>query len=366
MKTQWQVKKLVEVCEVTAGQSPEGKFYNKSAKGLPFYQGKKEFGKKFIGAPTTWTTKITKAAEKDDILISVRAPVGPINFAIEKICIGRGLAAIRAGKNIDKDFLFLFLLFNEEKIIGNAGAVFASINKKDIENIKISLPPLEVQKRIVKVLDEAFEKIEKAKKNTEKNLLNTRELFDSYLQSVFANPAKHWEEKRLEECFKLRSGDNLTSKMMSKDGVYPVFGGNGIAGLHNNFNLSGSNVIIGRVGALCGNVRHIVENIWLTDNAFKVVDFKYELDHSFLTYLLNFRNLRSFARQAAQPVISNSSLKDVILPFPKSTTEQKSIVAKLDALSAETKKLERIYSQKLADLEELKKSILKKAFSGEL
>ena len=121
-----------------------------------------------------------------------------------------------------------------------------------------------------------------------------------------------WEVKRLEDCFKLKSGDGLTSKMMSKDGEYPVFGGNGIAGLHNNFNLYGSNVIIGRVGALCGNVRHMNEKIWLTDNAFRIVDFKYEFDHSFLTYLLNFKNLREYARQAAQPVISNSSLKDVL------------------------------------------------------
>ena len=81
-----------------------------------------------------------------------------------------------------------------------------------------------------------------------------------------------WEVRRLEDCFKLKSGDGLTSKMMSQGGEYPVFGGNGIAGWHDNFNLSGSNVIIGRVGALCGNVRHMNEHIWLTDNAFRIVD----------------------------------------------------------------------------------------------
>ena len=74
---------------------------------------------------------------------------------------------------------------------------------------------------------------------------------------------KGWEKQRLEHCFKLKSGCGLTSKMMSDSGEYPVFGGNGIAGLHNEYNLSGSNVIIGRVGALCGNVRHMKENIWL-------------------------------------------------------------------------------------------------------
>jgi len=138
-----------------------------------------------------------------------------------------------------------------------------------------------------------------------------------------------WIDKKFSECFRLRSGDGLTSKAMV-EGVYPVYGGNGIAGMHNEFNLSGDNVIIGRVGALCGIARHITENIWLTDNAFKIVDFKYHFANDFLTYLLNYKNLRSLARQAAQPVISNSSLKDLTLNFPISVAEQKRIVAILD------------------------------------
>jgi type I restriction enzyme S subunit len=92
----------------------------------------------------------------------------------------------------------------------------------------------------------------------------------------------------------------------------------------------------------------------------------FDFDNSFLTYLLNFTNLRSYARQAAQPVISNSSLKDVVLKFPKSKKEQQSIVQKFDDLKLETHKLESIYSQKIKDLDELKKSVLQKAFSGEL
>jgi len=186
----WQTKKLGEVCDVIAGQSPEGQFYNKIEDGLPFYQGKKEFTEKFIGEPTTWTTKITKEAFAGDILMSVRAPVGPVNFATEKICIGRGLAAIRASKEIDKDFLFNFLQMFESEIVGNAGAVFSSISKTQIENIEIPLPPLVEQKRIVKILDEVFEGVRKARGNVEKNLKNSQELFESYLQNIFVNPKR--------------------------------------------------------------------------------------------------------------------------------------------------------------------------------
>jgi type I restriction enzyme S subunit len=119
------------------------------------------------------------------------------------------------------------------------------------------------------------------------------------------------------------------------------------------------------VGALCGNARHITEEIWLTDNAFRIVDRHFEFDDAFLTYLLNFKNLRSFARQAAQPVISNSSLKDLLLTFPE-IVKQKKIAAQLDALAEETHRLESIYQQKLAALEALKKSLLHQAFTGAL
>jgi type I restriction enzyme, S subunit len=245
------------------------------------------------------------------------------------------------------------------------GATRQRISRKNLGLTSIPIPPLSEQKRIVSILDKAFDAIGKAKTNAEENLKNSKELFDSYLNNIFVNKGEDWEEKTLSECFKLRSGKMLSSKMMKK-GKFPVYGGNGIAGLHSSYNLSGDNIIIGRVGALCGNVRNIKEKIWLTDNAFQVIELKYEFDNSFLTYLLNLKNLRNLARQAAQPVISNSSLKDIILQFPKSLIEQKSIVKKLDAISTETKKLGKIYEQKLADLEKLKKSLLQKAFNGEL
>src|SRR5690554_8205744 len=109
MKQGWEIKKLGEICKVIAGQSPEGKYYYSEGNGLPFYQGKKEFCEKYLGVPSTWTTYITKEAEAGDILMSVRAPVGPVNFSTQKICIGRGLAAIRVGKVIDNEFLFNYL-----------------------------------------------------------------------------------------------------------------------------------------------------------------------------------------------------------------------------------------------------------------
>jgi type I restriction enzyme S subunit len=382
MKQGWERKKLGEICEViTKGTTPTSIGFQFTDSGVNFIKVESltETGEIISNKVAYISEECHQALRRsqlkaNDILFSIAGALGRIGIVQDEIVpanTNQALAIIRLAENVNVSVNFLAKYFVSDLIskeIENlkGGAAQQNLSLGQLNNLPIPIPPLTEQQRIVAILDEAFAAIAKAKANAEQNLKNAKELFESYLQSVFENKGEGWEEERLEQCFKLRSGDGLTSKNMSEGGEFPVFGGNGIAGLHNSFNLSGGNVIIGRVGALCGNVRHITEKIWLTDNAFKIVDFKYNFDNAFLTYLLNFKNLRGYARQAAQPVISNSSLKEVLLQFPKSRTEQQTIVHKLDALSAEIKKLEVIYQQKINDLEELKKSILQKAFSGEL
>jgi type I restriction enzyme S subunit len=205
----WPVKALGEVCHVTAGQSPESKHYNEVGDGLPFYQGKKDFGDKFICPPRIWTKNITKEALDGDILMSVRAPVGPINFATSRICIGRGLAGIRASKAIDREFLFYALLSMQEKISGTEGAVFASINKREIEALAVPVPPLPQQRRIVGILDEAFAGLEAMRANAEKNLQNACAIFEGYLQAAFSDRGVEWSERKLgdQDLLKIVDGD---------------------------------------------------------------------------------------------------------------------------------------------------------------
>ena len=349
----WQTKKLGEVLKLEYGK-PLPKSKRKDGGLYPVYgaNGEKDRTDEYYH-------------DKQSIIVGRKGSAGEINLTEKKFWpLDVSYFVTFDYKKYDLNFLY-YLLGNLE-LPKLAKGVKPGINRNEVYSIDVQIPPLPEQQRIVAILDEAFAAIATAKENAEKNLQNARELFESYLQSVFANPGDGWEEKKLGECFKLKSGDNLISKMMTENGKFPVYGGNGITGMYDNFNLSGNNIIVGRVGALCGNVRYIKDKIWLTDNAFKITDWKYDFDHAFLAYLLNFKNLRGYARQAAQPVISNSSLEGVLLQFPKSNEEQKRIVAKLDALSAETKKLEAIYRQKLADLDELKKSVLQKAFTGQL
>lgn len=308
--------------------------------------------------------------KKNDFLFARTGGAGRFALVQEDI---RGIFAsylirFRFKPEYDPSFLRYYFLsdsFQFELKSTIHGGVNQNVHAENIKDCSVPEFPLPEQQRIVALLDETFAALTKVHANAERNQVNAREVFESELSVTFEN-GKNWTKKRLEDCFRLKSGDGLTSKMMNSNGKYPVYGGNGIAGMHDEYNLSGDNIIIGRVGALCGNARHITENIWLTDNAFKLVDFQVEFDNAFLTYLLNYKNLRKYARQAAQPVISNSSLKDIVLNIPKSLTEQRAIVQRLDALTKETRRLEEVYRSKVEAVEELRKSVLQKAFAGEL
>jgi type I restriction enzyme S subunit len=174
---------------------------------------------------------------------------------------------------------------------------------------------------------------------------------------------KNWEVKVIEKCFKVRSGDFLPAREMKKDGEIDVFGGNGIAGRHDKYNLSGENIIIGRVGAKCGNVRLVRGEIWLTDNAFYISEMFEEFDLRFLEYLLNMKDLRSTANQAAQPVISYTTIKNILLVSPP-LPEQQHIVAILDKAFAGIARAKENAEKNLQNARELFESYLQSVFAN--
>ena len=386
----WEIKKLGEVCEVIVGQSPEGKFYNSEGKGMPFYQGKKEYGKKFIGKPTTWTTKITKEAEAGDILMSVRAPVGPVNFATQRICIGRGLSPIRAGNEINKVFLYNFLLMNENKIKGNEGAVFNSINKTQIENIPTPLPPLSEQRRIVSILDKCFSAIERSRNNAEQNLKNAKEIFESYLNKVFISSTdsktkhKNWEEKKLGEIAEIEYGFTDKAKVkgdfryiritdIDNEGLLSdrekVYINSNVEA--QNFILNNNDLLMARTGATFAKVLLYEEKEPSIFASYLIrIKFNIKVENKLYWYFSKspnyWKQANSLSSGAAQPQFNGNALKQIVFTFPKSKDEQRQVVKELDTLRIETQKLESIYQKKILLMGELKKSILQKAFNGEL
>jgi type I restriction enzyme S subunit len=388
MKAGWQQSKIGDYCEVIAGQSPEGKHYNSDGQGMPFYQGKKDFGDRLIEAPSVWTTETTKVARNNDILMSVRAPVGPVNLATEDICIGRGLAAIRCNELLEVDFLFYQLLHLQPEISGREGAVFASINKSEIAALPIAVGPLPEQQRIVTLLDEAFDGLATAKANAEKNLENARAIFESHLQSVFTERKPGVIAKRLDEIATFSSGGTPTK---SNDdywiGDIPWISGRDMKStrLHDSvlhISQSAINSSATRLAPV-GTLLVLVRGMGLAHGAqigelkvpcafnqdIKGIHPKPGMVSRYLLFALRYRinSSGSVMSNAAHGTlkIDSGELMKVMIPL-HSEGNQKKIVETVDALAVEVENLESIYQQKLTALEELKKSLLHRAFNGDL
>jgi type I restriction enzyme S subunit len=160
----WCRIKLGRFCDILMGQSPPSSTYNEERKGLPFFQGVKDFGRIYPNKRIYCTASTQKIAEKDDVLLSVRAPVGEVNVASEKCIIGRGIAALRVktrDKN-DQRFLFYLMLFNQKLWRQfHSGTTFEEITREDIENLEIFIPenPLE-RGKIAEILGSLDDKIE--------------------------------------------------------------------------------------------------------------------------------------------------------------------------------------------------------------
>lgn len=149
--------KLEDVAVITMGQSPSGKSYNDEGKGTPFYQGKTDFGDLYIGEAVTWTTEPTRFAEANDVLMSVRAPVGSTNIATQKCCLGRGLAGLRpiAGKATTMFILHSMRSIEEEIENMGVGSTFKAINKKQVHKLPIPLANIQLQNKFVELAEQS-------------------------------------------------------------------------------------------------------------------------------------------------------------------------------------------------------------------
>ena len=149
--------KLSDIATVTMGQSPDGKTYNTDGDGMCFYQGKTEFRDLYIGEATTWTTAPSRIAEANDVLMSVRAPVGSTNIATQTCCLGRGLAGIRPIEGKSTTMFILYSMRSIEDDIANmgVGSTFKAINKDVVYNLPIPIATIELQNKFVALAEQS-------------------------------------------------------------------------------------------------------------------------------------------------------------------------------------------------------------------
>ncbi len=393
----WRWVRLGEVCEIIMGQSPPGKTYNTKRRGLPFFQGKADFGE-LHPTPRVWCSAPKKIAEAGDILISVRAPVGPTNIAREKCCIGRGLAALRPGENLHPLWL-LFYLRSIEGTLANegSGSTFNAITKQELQNLPIPLPPLEEQRRIVARVEELMARVREARRLRKEALEDAERLWQAVLAQTFPKPGQElpegWRWVRLGEVCEHKTGIWGPEAQDPSQG-FPVVRSTEIDGLYINPQTASIRVVpLEKVKAyklVTGDILvnkssgspHLVGwpaifndphdgKIYLFSNfMLRLRVNKSSLEPWFLLYYLHSPIARKIYLNAQDTTsgLRNLRVREFMaqpIPLPP-LPEQRRIVAHLEAVQERVRALKEAQAAVEAELKRLEQAILDKAFRGEL
>ncbi len=346
--------KLGDFVTITMGQSPKSEFYNTNGNGMPFLQGNRTFGLKYPNFDT-YTTKVTKEAKAGDVIMSVRAPVGDLNITPVNMCLGRGVCSLRANNN-NQNFLFYLMKYYMPLLLNKeSGTVFGSVNKNDINNLEINLPPLETQKKIASILSALDDKIELNNKINENLEMQAQAIFDNMFPNVI------YGEHSIGEYITPKRGKNLLSTNTIFGNVPVVAGGLEPSTYHNKSNTIAPVLTISASGANAGYVNLWTIPVWASDSSF--IDFTMTENVYFWYVMLKKRQKEIFESQtgSAQPHIYPKHI--AILPVIKlnqiDISKFTNIVTPLFNKIGNNK----IENQRLA---ELRDTLLPKLMNGEI
>ena len=398
MKKGWELKKLGDVLIIERGGSPRPieKYITNSPNGLNWIKiSDATASDKYIYETKEKITRDglhkTRVVNEGDFILSNSMSFGRPYIMKTSGCIHDGWLVLRQnGKKLfETEFLYYLLsspfVFNQFNELA-AGSTVRNLNIALVSSVTVPIPSLPEQLRIVHLLDEAFASISKAKANAEQNLKNTRELFENYLHRVFTNRGVEWEERTLGEVL-LKTETVDPGRKPNEEFIYLD-----VSSVNKETKeIENATILLGkdapsRARKLVKTNDVIFATVRPTHSRVALITEEYDEQvcstgyfvlrpKEFLSYKLVYyflltpgfnKQMEKLQKGASYPAVTDSEVKGIFIPFPKSKREQQSIVNKLDTLSSETKQLESIYQQRLNDLEELKKSILTKAFKGEL
>lgn len=390
----WVLYKLNDVCRIGDGNHSSN--YPKSnemvPEGVPFIRANNIVNGEVVWNEMKFITTQKHAILKKghlkayDILFTNRGEIGKIAIVgsdFENANLNSQIAWFRCLEKINFRFLFYFLsspLMKNLYSIEKNGTALQQFTIRQINEIEIPLPPLPEQKRIVSIIDEAFEAIDKAIENTQKNLQNAKELFESYLNEVFDKGGEDWETKSLGDVGKPSMCKRVLKHQTSGIGDIPfykigTFGKTPDAyiseKLYNEFRTKYSfpkkgDILISASGTIGRTVRYDDEPAYFQDsNIVWIANDEKQVLNDYLFFFYRFCDWKP-SKGATISRLYNSDLTSLKITFPKSLDLQRELICIINSLSTETQTLESKYQQKLRDLEELKKSILNKAFAGEL
>ena len=314
-KGQWEFKKLGEVCELYQPQTISKQQLDDSAP-YPVYGANG-----IIGRYSQFNHK-----EKELLMTCRGATCGTINISEAYSWINGNAMVIHPKSNCISIY-FLRYLFNASDLSSIiTGAAQPQITRSTLSNLPIPVPPLPVQARIVDELD-CLQGILSKKRQ---QLAEYHSLAQAIFHQMFGDPVvneKGWEVKRLGEVCELKAGKNIKASDLKKshiEGTYPCYGGNDIRGYINRYSHIENHIIIGRQGALCGNVVYACAPFYATEHAV-VVTIKQTMQELWLFYTLKYLNLNQYAKGVAQPGLAVGTLNKVFIPIPPSHLQEEFI-----------------------------------------
>ena len=422
MKNGWEIKKLGEVCEINIGRTPERgnfKMWDKEKKTDNVWLSIADLNnteKGYISDSTEYVSDNAvpkmKLVKANTLLMSFKLTIGRCAITKRDLFTNEAIAALPIlDKNLDLFFLKYYLEnFDWAKLTeGDVKVKGKTLNKEKLKEVPITLPPLEEQKRIVKILDEKFAMLETVKANAKANLQNAKDLFQSQLTKAFmeeSNPstceagraslqtshlpqhALKWEKKRLGDCTSI-IGDGLHgTPKYDENGNYYFINGSNLTITDIVFTpetkrvneteyqkykveLNENTVFLSINGSTLGKRTAFYNNepVILGKSACYINVKSNTLNKYFLRHFLSSDIFQEYAWKektgAAIPNLGLKAMRDLKIPLPP-LPEQKRIVKELDTLSEKVRQLQEIYTKQIADCDELKQSLLQKAFTGEL
>ena len=401
----WETKKLGDVYDVRDGTHDSPKYYEN---GYPLITSKNLKSNGLIFDNVKYISendykKINERSEvhKGDVLFAMIGTIGnPIVVEVEPDFAIKNVALFKVSQNQDSYFLKYYLQtdYVQSKMQKEAkGSTQKFVGLGYLRNFPIAIPPLPEQKRIVTILDEAFEGIDRAIANTEKNLANSRELFESYLNGIFTQKGDGWTEKKLKDLINISHGyafkgsdfaasDDVEKLIVLTPGNYSengelyftskntkrLRGGSPPDGYL--FNIGDLTVVMTDLSSkmkILGKPAFIERpNILHNQRIGRIIFRDKSISPRYLFYFFRTEIFANKIKETATGTMVRHTAPQRILsnkiPIPKYFDRQLNITSKLDQIASQTQRLETIYRQKLAALKELKQSILQKAFTGEL
>lgn len=383
----WKLEELGIVAKVNMGQSPPSSSYNENGDGLPLIQGNADI-KNRLSVPRIWTSEPSKECESDEIIMTVRAPVGAVAKSTIKACIGRGVCSIRSTKEASSEFIYQHLISLESKWSKlEQGSTFTAVNGSDIRSLKIPLPPLPEQQKIaailstvddkIEVIDERIQQTQELKKGLMQRLLTRGIGHTEFKDSPLGEIPASWEDLNIGDLVKFSGGaqpPRSTFKFEPSDGYirliqtrdyksdkYPTYISEELA----RKKCKSDDIMIGRYGPPIFQIFRGLSGAYNVA-LIKAIPFEEKILKEYLYYYIIQYRVWAFVenlsqRSGGQTGVDLEKLRTYPLPLPAPPEQQK--IAEI--LTSVDHKIE-ILKEKKSDYQQLKKGLMQQLLTGKI